>query len=153
MEFICFYIAFCESKGIRHESEAAMRELLLRYRDAEGLSIHKAVYEGSILVYHTYLVGEKWARSLHSASLFRTIENLDSHLISSSNRLLHYEDMLYFKQQGYTTYDWGGAGLGEDVKNITEFKESFGGKEAYYYNGVQTNGLLAKLFFLFVTKR
>ena len=54
--------------------------------------------------------------------------------------------MKHFKQLGLRTYDWGGAGHSEEVRSITEFKESFGGTPVIYYNFEQTNGILARLF-------
>jgi hypothetical protein len=55
-------------------------------------------------------------------------------------------DMLHFKDKGLKIYDWGGAGRGEDVINITEFKESFGGIMETSYDYEEVKGFMAKLF-------
>lgn len=53
--------------------------------------------------------------------------------------LLHWEMMLYFKKQGFETYDWGGVLLDPTAPHysITEFKMQFGGtlerRFEYYY--------------------
>jgi lipid II:glycine glycyltransferase (peptidoglycan interpeptide bridge formation enzyme) len=47
-----------------------------------------------------------------------------------ANRLLHWEDILYFKNQGYEIYDLGGITLDESNKEgqaIAKFKRCFGG--------------------------
>ena len=67
-----------------------------------------------------------------------------------ANRLLHFEEMKFFKKCGKKIYDWGGAGRAEDVAKITEFKESFGGKPVTYYNFEQVNGILARMFKMLV---
>jgi hypothetical protein len=53
--------------------------------------------------------------------------------------------MLYFKKQGFAVYDWGGAGKNDEVQNITEFKESFGGAPARQYDFTRVNGIKAGL--------
>ncbi len=66
-------------------------------------------------------------------------------LVGMANRYLHFEEMKYFKQQGIRSYDWGGAGKGEDVLSITEFKESFGGEHVTFHDFTIVTGLKAKL--------
>lgn len=152
-DFVSFYVSFCETKKLGHPSETELCTTLNNYREKRALSIHTASLEDKVVVYHVCLLLGDTVRLLYSASQYRTEDSHSAQIISAANRYLHYSEMLYAKENGKRTYDWGGAGLREEVKNITEFKESFGGKEAYYYNGVQTNGLMAKLFFKFVTKR
>jgi len=87
-------------------------------------------------------------RLLHSASLYR-LEEDDAegrNLIGIANRYLHFEEMKYYKSLGKKIYDWGGAGMQEDVVHITEFKKSFGGTPVTYYDFEQVNGILAKVF-------
>lgn len=69
---------------------------------------------------------------------------MNARTVSIANRYLHKADMMYFKEMGKTVYDWGGAGLREEVKNITEFKESFGGEELWYYDCEEVVGLKAE---------
>jgi lipid II:glycine glycyltransferase (peptidoglycan interpeptide bridge formation enzyme) len=50
--------------------------------------------------------------------------------------LLHWHMMLYFKNAGYQTYDWGGVNLdpASGAYSITEFKVGFGGTQKTFYN-------------------
>jgi len=58
-------------------------------------------------------------------------------VVGRANRFLHYEDIRYFKEHGYETYDLGGyAKDTQDPKlqGINVFKESFGGTIVEQYN-------------------
>lgn len=146
--FLVFFDQFWKSKGVDTVNVELLREEMKAYREVGALSISKAIIDSETVVYHTHLCDEKRARLLHSASLFRLSEEEDSgrkNLIGMANRLLHREDMYFFKDNGLAAYDWGGAGRGEDVKSITEFKESFGGEHVTYYDGALKNGFRAKM--------
>ena len=59
-------------------------------------------------------------------------------MIGRANRLLHWDDFLYFRQKSLLFYDlgdWYGGKTDRDKLLINEFKESFGGekKEDYVY--------------------
>ncbi len=57
-------------------------------------------------------------------------------LSSYLNRYLHWHDILYFKDKGFLTYDFGGINLdrNSDTYGITKFKLSFGGEIVKQYN-------------------
>lgn len=152
-DFCEFFAAFWESKGSSLEDKQKLRAELQSYRAADALTIAYAKVNGEKAVYHTHVKDESIARLLHSASLYRLQsdeEGNTKNLIGMANRLLHFEEMKYLKALGLTTYDWGGAGRGEDVIHITEFKESFGGTPVTYCNFEQVNGILAKAFKLLI---
>ncbi len=51
-------------------------------------------------------------------------------LVGMANRFLHFKDMTYFKDNNYMVYDFGGYAFetnDEQLKNINDFKDSFGG--------------------------
>jgi len=151
--FCDFFETFWESKGSTLADKQKLKQELAAYRDANGLMIGYAVVNGENAVYHIHVKDDKTGRLLHSASLYRLQtdeEGNTKNLIGMANRLLHFEEMKYMKKLGLMTYDWGGAGRGEDVIHITEFKESFGGAPAVFYNFEETNGIQAKLFKLLV---
>lgn len=52
---------------------------------------------------------------------------------------------MYFQREGKLQYDWGGAGMTEEVINITKFKQSFGGTPVTYYDFTEVNGAAARL--------
>lgn len=151
--FCDFFEKFWETKGSSLKDKEKLKNELCAYRDIDALSIAYAAVNGEIAVYHTHVKDESIVRLLHSASLYRLQgdeEGNTKNLIGMANRLLHFEEMKFFKNLGLTTYDWGGAGRGEDVIHITEFKESFGGVEVTQCNFEQTRGILANLFKLLV---
>ena len=152
IEFLNFFEEFWESKGSSLSNKDKLKRELMAYRDAGAFGITEAYVAGVTVVYHTHIVDEEVVRLLHSASLFRLQEEdaNSKNLIGIANRYLHYEEMKYYKSLGKLVYDWGGAGMEEDVIHITEFKKSFGGESVTYYDFEQANGLMAKLFKLAV---
>ena len=152
-DFGNFFSSFRESKGTSLSDKEKLLRELRAYREADALTLSAAMVNGEKAVYHTHIADDTTARLLHSASLYRLQTDEDGNtknLIGMANRLLHFEEMKYFKEIGKTRYDWGGAGHTEDVIHITEFKESFGGTPAVYYSFEQVNGFMAKLFKLAV---
>lgn len=148
-DFCDFFQAFWESKGTSLDDREKLKRDLKSYRATGSLTIAYALVNGEKAVYHTHVSDKNIARLLHSASLYRLQQDGEGNtknLIGMANRLLHFEEMKYFKNLGKMTYDWGGAGRGEDVIHITEFKESFGGTPVRYYDFEQVNGILAKMF-------
>jgi len=152
MDFLNFFEEFWTSKGTSLKGKDKLRQELQFYRDCDALGITEAYVNGEKVVYHTHILAEDTVRLLHSASLYRLQEedaNIKN-IIGIANRFLHYEEMKYYKSLGKKVYDWGGAGMQEDVVHITEFKKSFGGTPATYYDFEQVNGIRAKLFKLAV---
>ena len=146
--FLDFFKEFWLSKDMTPPDMDSLREEMKAYRDNGYLVISHADIDNEISVYHTLLMDDNNARLLHSASLFRLKTDLEGgtrKIIGMANRALHFEEMKYFKDKGLRCYDWGGAGKGEDVRSITEFKESFGGTPVTYYDFDQTNGIKAKM--------
>lgn len=147
-EFLLFFEEFWKSKNSALRGKDKLRLELQSYRDADALGITEAYVEGTKRVYHTHILAGDTVRLLHSASLYR-LEEEDANLknvIGIANRSLHYEEMKYYKSLGKKIYDWGGAGMGEDVIHITEFKKSFGGTSVTYYDFEQVNGIAAHAF-------
>jgi len=147
--FLDFFTTFWESKGTQFTEFDSVKSDLTDYRDAGALSIGIGKVAGQTAIYHTHIYDDKTARLLHSASLYRLQEDEEGNtknLIGMANRYLHFQEMLHFKSMGLSTYDWGGAGRSEDVINITEFKESFGGELKTYYDFEEVRGIMAHLF-------
>ncbi len=142
--FVSFFMDFWKSKGMTEETYEKYKEEIETYVSEGVFAITKAKQGDELLVYHTYIVGDDFVRSYQSASIFRDGDKAFQRLVGIANRYLHMQDMLHFKAMGKTTYDWGGAGLREEVKNITEFKESFGGDELWYYDCEDAVGLKAE---------
>ena len=144
-EFCDFFVAFWKSKGIIYTQRDALYQEISRYVSQKAFALSTADIKGKPYIYHTYLIDEEKVRLYHSASLYRVDEEIPHSLVGMANRYLHKEDMIYFKNDGKIIYDWGGAGEAEDVRSITEFKKSFGGEPAVYYDFNRVNGIWAKL--------
>ena len=142
-QFCEFFVDFWKSKGMPDEGYEKYKEEIETYVKEGAFAISCAKVDGEVLVYHTYIVGDDFVRFYQSASQFRN-ENVNAAIAGIANRYLHKADMMYFKKMGKSIYDWGGAGLRDEVKNITKFKESFGGEELYYYDCEDVVGLKAE---------
>jgi hypothetical protein len=147
--FYEFYDKFIQARGL-HSLGIRETDLLI---DNDMFTIRAALYNDEKIVFHTYITSNKRARLAQSASLFR-----DSHdgayrnLIGRANRLLHWEDMLYFKQKGYLIYDLGGISMesaNPETQAINKFKKCFGGSLAKEYNSTIPVSLKGYLYLLY----
>lgn len=124
--FVDFYNDFAQSKKLK------LLNNIEKYKDY--LVVTEAVFENEILSMHSYLADKDSGRIrlLHSASQFRNVEdNKMKNLIGMANRMLHFDDMCYFKSQGFKEYDLGGYAYDTKdnvLESINKFKDSFGGK-------------------------
>ena len=67
-------------------------------------------------------------------------------LVGRANRLLHMNDILSFKELGYSTYDWGGCSdENEDLRKIANFKRGFGRRSVLVYDALVPCSLFGKL--------
>jgi lipid II:glycine glycyltransferase (peptidoglycan interpeptide bridge formation enzyme) len=103
---------------------------------------------------HAYVVSDNTARLYQSSSLFRNSQSGDyKNLVARANRLLHWEDMLYFKRlDGIRWYDfggwYGGAASSQSYREqllIDQFKESFGGENKREYSFIEPASFLGKI--------
>jgi hypothetical protein len=145
-ELCAFYDSFAERK-----SQAKLdRTWLARLAENGILNVSRVRNNnGEILVWHVYHRAAARATLLYSASLLDTYPAGERGSIGRANRLLHWRDMLFFKNQGISTYDFGGwYEKNEDRArlNINKFKESFGGEIVKTYICEQPLTLKGKLF-------
>ncbi len=129
------YSVLARTKGLRDIN----RQELERLADTNMLEIRGAYsHEGELLVLHSYIKANNRARLAHSVSLFRTVqENEKKNLIGRANRMLHWHDILYFKEKGFLQYDFGGINPDKnnvETQAINRFKECFGGNLVIEYN-------------------
>ena len=68
-------------------------------------------------------------------------------LIGRANRLLHWNEIIFFKNASCKVYDFGGLSNSADTKlvHIDEFKKGFGGKIVVEYNQKIGISILGKL--------
>jgi lipid II:glycine glycyltransferase (peptidoglycan interpeptide bridge formation enzyme) len=133
-EFYTFYNAFAKTKNLSPISQFDTDMLI----ENDMVKIRAAISNNEILVYHSYIISNKRARLMNSASLFRDSADTDfKSLIGRANRLLHWDDICYFKENGYLIYDLGGYCMDkkDEVKQaINKFKKGFGGDIIKEYN-------------------
>ena len=87
---------------------------------------------------HVYLHDTQQVLLLHS---YHSSTNFDSNTRGYANKFLHWNDILTFKKQGFTTFDFGGINF-EKHPGITRFKLSFGGEVIDRHSYIEVNPLL-----------
>lgn len=148
--FALFYNEFAKAKSLLPININKLKA----YSITGNLLLTKSVSKNNnvTLVYHVYYCSKDRVRLLNSASLYReTADKQKRKQIGMANRWLHWQDILYFKQQGINTYDFGGWYNGTRDKEktyINQFKEGFGGKIIKGYNYQQGLTIKGKLYLL-----
>ena len=138
-EFDVVHIEMNKQKGLPY---ASLAKELMQYNEQGVLIVSMAYINGGVVAYHVYLCGDDIARLMYSVSSFRNItDSKEKTAIGRANRLLHFEDMIYFKENGYSIYDWGGYSMDETLAGINAFKRGFGGVlvPSYYVVTTQSN--------------
>ena len=131
--YVEFYNDFARLKG---EVKQVQKEFMIR--NSESLFISACRFGEQIYVMHSYVVDKEKGRAAlyHSASHFRSQENVRA-IIGRANRFLHFSDIRYFKENGFTVYDIGGYSTktsDDSLMKINRFKDSFRGQLVKEYN-------------------
>lgn len=137
------YMDFCDSMKNEELKKDFDREKIESYIEHNCILLTKAVL-GSAVAYHLYVTDGNWANMSYSASNFRD-GNIDSAAAGRMNKMLHWHDMLFLKQQGCQKYDWGGLSSLENYNGIDTFKTRFGGEPKTLYNISVGNTPLGKI--------
>ncbi|WP_020614565.1 hypothetical protein [Sediminispirochaeta bajacaliforniensis] len=150
LRFAEFYAEFARSKGMSPVSFTYLKACL----EAGELVLREARFseQDETIVWHSYIASSGRARLLHSSSLFRNSNDSSfRNLVGRANRFLHWDDMLWFKTKGFTTYDLGGWYTGSEDQAklaINRFKEDFGGRAVTEYNCRKPLTLKGSLYLL-----
>ncbi len=125
--FIKFYNDFAKSKGLY----TLDLKNLQQFEEDKWLYSY-AVSGNQIVAAHSYMQDKKLGivRLMESGSL-RLDENFDPGKVAQANKLLHYFDIKYFKEKGFSEYDFGGW---DNIPGLLEFKQSFGAMPIPIYN-------------------
>lgn len=145
--FATFYEEFAKQKSLPLER----LDKLAATARVGRLRLSTASRSGDTIVWHSYVVTGEVARLASTASLFRSDDPERRSIIGRANRLLHWNDMLAFKEGGLEKYDWGGLFVDESVpekRNINNFKREFGGVERDFFGAIQGVSLQGKLYLL-----
>jgi len=143
---------FCDCYDEMHEKKGMPKVSVLNHLNsliiAGVLQISVACINNVIVAYHVYLVGDRIARLLYSVSEFRSFNSsAERNAIGRANRLLHYEDMLWLKNNGYYLYDWGGFATDSRLDSINSFKKGFGGEIRSRFHFVITTHRVIQLIY------
>ncbi len=90
--------------------------------------------ENELLVTHCYLIDKELRTVILHTSSSIIYSDIDSHKrdeVGRANRMLHIDDMVYFKSNGFICYDMGGYAYNSSDRQligINNFKDSFGGE-------------------------
>lgn len=147
--FCDYYDEFAQSKSLpsifRHRlyALALNKNLLLS-------SISNS--EGIILVQHAHLLTKERAMLLYSSSKYRdTVDKATRSLVGRANRLLHWKDMLFAKENQIRMYDMCGVDItnkNQETTKIAQFKLGFGGTIISCFSLTKSSSIKG----LFVTK-
>jgi len=135
------YNKFIKTKGI---ASAYNEEAVQQYLEKGNFILSYANFEDTGWLWHGYIADENNTRLLYSASNIK-MEKVDRSFAGRVNRLLHWKDMLYFKNSNVKFYDWGGVGDFKTESGISKFKKGFGGVHDKTYTLFVANTLKGKI--------
>ncbi len=150
-DFYMFYNLFASKKNI---SPLRKSNRVKIYAEQNRILLSRVFDNNNVvLCYHVYLTINDKARLLFSASMIYDpkISSDVKAMIGRANRALHWQDILYFKNLGYSIYDFGGWYSGNtDVQKlkINNFKESFGGIIYKYYDYIVPITIKGRIYYL-----
>lgn len=132
--FFDFFDSFAKSRSLKRVNRCRVLAML----DQNALDLSRICSpDGRTLVWHANIRSGSYAFCLYSASLFRCEDKPMAAYIGRANRLLHWLDILRFRDAGLTIYDFGGWYPGKKnqaLLRVNRFKESFGGELVLQYN-------------------
>lgn len=131
------------------------RELVLAARNAGFLVISYCTNsKGENEVFHAYLCDGRNCILMYSASpLWSDKEKDRAKQIGMMNKYLHWKDILYFKKEGYSVYEWGGITNPDKPNGIDKFKMEYGGKVVRYNNYVVPKTILGYVYSYLVRRK
>ncbi|MBL0358095.1 MAG: hypothetical protein IPP72_15055 [Chitinophagaceae bacterium] len=125
-KFVDFFNDFARKKNTSLVSRRRIEEF------GDNITLSFALFNGEVLAAHSYLTDkETGIVRHHHAATRRLDEQIDRNLIGRANKYLTSKNIIYFKQQGYKVFDFGGYAkdtTDESLKGINNYKLLFGGK-------------------------
>lgn len=110
--------------------------------------------DGENEVFHAYLCDKESCVLMYSASpLWGKDDKEKANEIGRMNKYLHWKDILFFKKNGFSRYEWGGIKDPNEPNGIDKFKMEFGGSIAQYNNYIVPISLLGRLYTYLVRRR
>ena len=125
--------AFAKTKGI----PIMKKSWILAARKTKKLFITKILFEEKEVVSHIFLCHNGVALNTHS---YHNVNFTIEKAIKFGNKFLHWQDIIYFRNQGYKTYSFGP--INPLLKGITQFKMNFGGQLEENYRYLKVSSFL-----------
>ncbi len=117
------------------------------------ISVCAYLENDELRVYHAFLCDGKSTMLVYSASPLWEDDKGKANQIGRMNKLLHWEDMKWFKKEGYSCYEWGGIHSPVEPNGIDKFKMEFGGELHLLNNYVVARSLLGKVYTYLVWRK
>jgi lipid II:glycine glycyltransferase (peptidoglycan interpeptide bridge formation enzyme) len=135
------YNLFAKDKGL-----PAMNEKWIYALQKKGnLCFSKAYLKNNEIATHVYIFDEQ---TISLSSSFHNIFFTDDKIRSAANKLLHWKDVVSFKNKGFTEYDFGGLNPTK-LPGVSKFKSNFGGESTENFRFIMTSSFLFSLIKLF----
>jgi len=127
------YNSFARAKAIKSIS----RNWLFAAAEQKCIWLTSIVQDGLPVAAHIYIHDTKQIILTHS---YNNLDFTNNTLRGYANKLLHWKDILLFKEKGLMLYNWGG--VNPSLQGISEFKTRFGGKPIEQYSYIRTNSII-----------
>jgi hypothetical protein len=117
-----FLVNFCARKGLSIPSKTSYRKHVI-----DNGVVSSCLVDGEIRALHFYLI-DKERRRVRLLWSARALDEAAASITARLNKLLHWRDLLYFRDLSMVTFDWGGIALTDGaIKGVDDFKRGFGG--------------------------
>lgn len=140
----CAYMKFCDKKNNQSLKKYFDVNELEKLSKTDNVTVSYAKYAGGI-TYHVYYHDEHTCMLMFSFSNTHIENDIDKNIVGRANKLLHWRDMIYFKDIGLSVYDWGGLFNLDGKNGIDKFKLSFGAQPREAYNTIYGQTIWGKI--------
>ena len=149
LNFQRYYNHFAKDKNTSQCNSFHLKTLQL-LRDQNALIVTKILNnQNEVFGYRVYVTDSIRSLNFYAVSHFRQNDLPEiKRLYSLASRYLIWENIMWFKQNGYATYDFGSL---TNDENIRQFKRGFGGEVVKAYSGYASNNRVGK-FVLWMRK-
>jgi hypothetical protein len=151
------FVPLFNSFALQKREVSPISDRIIR-RYGRNIDIFMAYMDGEALCGHALLCDREIGRARLLLSGSKRLDDPKmGRLCGGVNRLLHWEEMRFYKNDGFRVYDMGGVIHSDLANGITRFKMSFGGElrieHTYLCAGTPWLGRILQKIFETVTER
>ncbi len=106
-----------------------------------NICFSKAKINETEIATHIYIFDTE---TISLASSFHNVSFKDDKIRGEANKLLHWNDILAFKEKGLKQYDFGGLNS-RNLPGVSKFKSNFGGKTHENFRFIKTTRFILKI--------